>query len=224
VAEDPSAPRASAGRPPAQGPALTGRVIAIAVVDRRRSAMENLLTRVAEAGGEAVLLTADGGRPAARNAAIQRVDLVDRERRLPLNRLAGVSPSRLVRRVAGRRGGGASWAWRRLSGSRPYRVIRPWILWRALRPMLAELAPERTDHVLLVGLESWPIVWNLLRRNETMTYSYDLPIGYVDRLRAQNGRPALDAAPGSNPSPSAGPGPDAEGAPGGAEATAAPRR
>ncbi len=182
MAENSSAVGAPTGSAP-----LSGRVIAIAVVDRRRNAMVNLLTRVAEAGGEAVLLTADGGKPAVANPAIQRVDLVERERRLPVNRVAGVSPSRLVRRLTGRKGGGASWAWRRLSGSRPYRVIRPWILWRALRPMVAELAPERTDHVMLVGLESWPIVWNMLRRNESMTYSYDLPVGYIDRLRAQNG-------------------------------------
>ena len=51
--------------------------------------MVNLLTRVAEAGGEAVLLTADGGRPSVPNPGIQRVDLVERERRLPVNRVAG---------------------------------------------------------------------------------------------------------------------------------------
>jgi hypothetical protein len=169
---------------------LGGRVVGVCVSPRRRVPVLRSLRRVARAGGEALLLTADDCHGPGLEEAV-RIDLTSREVRLGIHRLLRQPPIRLATRVrpgAGSRSG-PSLAWRWWSTSKPYRALRPWLLWRATRHELDRLRPQEIDHALIVGIESWPIVWHLARLNPKLTYGFQLPEGYIERLAAQNGVP-----------------------------------
>jgi hypothetical protein len=141
------------------------RVVAAAVEPARRSGVIEMLNRVAASGGSAVLITADGSpRPTALADPVQAIDLLAGERRLGLNRLAGLHPG----------------VWRRWRKAKPYRMLRPWLLWRVLRHRLDPVRVGDVDHVLLVHQNSWPIAWQLHHRNPAITISYELPDGLLD--------------------------------------------
>jgi hypothetical protein len=167
VAAEPGGP-ARAGRP---------RVVAAAVEPARRGAVVAVLNQVVAAGGSAVLVTADGGgRSPDLAAEVEIVDLAAGERRLGLNRLLVRDPARLLARFTGRPvAGGPAPAWARVRASKPYRMLRPWLLWRVLRHHLAELRVGDVDHVIIVHQNSWPIAWQLHRRNPAITIAYEIP-------------------------------------------------
>lgn len=158
------------------------RVVAVCVVPARRAHAVNQLRRVVEAGGSALLITAEGSVPKGLPPGVEAIDLAADERRVGVHPLLTRSPVRLARRLAGRRGGGASAAWRAWSGSRPYRAIRPWVLWRALHRRLDEVGVQDLDHVVIVALECWPITWQLCRRQPRATYAWEVSDEVFERV------------------------------------------
>lgn len=164
------------------------RVVAVAVTPRRRRQVLRLLGQVAAAGGQALLVTADGARGGAPPAGVQVLDLLRDERRWGPNRLIALDPRRVLARLSRRPATttGASPAWRRWVGSRPYRLVRYWVLWRVARQHLDVLRPAEVSHVLVVGIESWPIAWHVLRASPAASIGFDLPPAVVDTL---SGRP-----------------------------------
>jgi hypothetical protein len=158
------------------------RVLAAAVVQRRRWKVVPMLGDVVAAGGTAVLVTADGARTQDLPPGLETIDLVDAERMHGLHMLIARSPMRVLNRLAGRDTSGPSWAWATWSTSKPYRALRPWVLWRVLRRQLDELDIATIDHVVIVGQESWPIAWHLCRRNPAITVAWDVPDEVYERF------------------------------------------
>lgn len=140
-------------------------VVAVAVVPARRTPVVALLNRVVAAGGSAVLVTADGTAPDA-HPGIETIDLARTERRVGVNAVTGL----------------AAPVWRSWRASPPYRAVRPWMLWRALRRHLDRLDVAAVDHVVIVALESWPITWQLCRRGSGTTYGWDVPGEVFERF------------------------------------------
>jgi len=171
------------------------RVVAAATEPARREGTIAKLNQVVAAGGSALLITADGGERAPELAdGVETLDLQAAERALGLNKVITRDPVRLVRRAQGKPVQGPSWAWARLSASKPYRMVRPWLLWRSLRHRLSVVRVDDVDHVLIVHQNSWPIAWQLHRLNPRVTISYEVP----DELFLRYGRevpPVLQAEP-----------------------------
>ena len=152
------------------------RVIAAAVERSRRRGVIRKLNRVVENGGTALMITADGcERPEELHPAVQVLDLQAGERRLGINAVLTRDPARLVQRARGREIAGPSPTWAFVSSSKPYRMIRPWVLWRVLRRRLEQLHVEDVDHVIIVHQNSWPIAWQLHRLNPAISISYEVP-------------------------------------------------
>lgn len=157
------------------GPAVP-RVVAVAVTPRRRKQVLNLVAGVVRSGGEALVVTADGGRGDEPAAGVTRLDLLADERRWGPNRLLSSDPRRVIAALTHHGAPqGAAPAWRRWVASRPYRVVRYWVLWRVARRHLDVLRPDQVTHVLVVGIESWPIAWHLLRSSPGATIGFDVP-------------------------------------------------
>ena len=162
------------------------RVVAVAIGWAHREVTVAKLNRVIAAGGTALLITAEGGeRPPELADGVDTLDLQSAERDLGLNKVITRDPIRLVRRAQGKPVEGQSWAWARVSVSKPYRMLRPWLLWRALRHRLAAVRLDELDHILIVHQNSWPIAWQLHRLNPRVTISYEIP----DELFLRYGRP-----------------------------------
>lgn len=164
------------------------RIVAAAVEPARRSSVITALNQVVAAGGSALLITADGGsRDPGLAPEVETLDLAAGERKLGLNRVITRDPARLAAKVAGRAPvPGPAPAWAILREAKPYRVTRPWLLWRVLRRQLAEVRVGDVDHVIIVHQNSWPIAWQLHRRNPAITISYEVP----DEVWLRAGRPA----------------------------------
>ena len=157
-------------------PATRPRVVALAVTPRRRRKVRHMLEEVARFGGEALLVTADGFRGDPAPIGVTHLDLLADERRWGPNRLLTVDPRRVVAKLIRRPGPqGAAPAWRRVVASRPYRVVRYWVLWRVARRHLDVLRPEQVSHVVVVGIESWPMAWQVLRRSPDASIGFNLP-------------------------------------------------
>lgn len=152
------------------------RVVALAVTPRRRKSVLHMLDEVVRSGGDALLVTADGGRGDKPATGVIHLDLLADERRWGPNRLLTADPRRVVAALTRRpRPKGAAPAWRRWVASRPYRVVRYWVLWRVARRHLDVLRPDQVSHVLIVGIESWPIAWHLLRASPGATIGFSVP-------------------------------------------------
>jgi hypothetical protein len=162
---------------------MTGRprVVAVAVVTSRRDRAVRALGEVMAAGGSALLITADGSVAPDLPDGVQTLDLAASERAVGLHPLLTRSPVRFARRLTGGSVSGPTPAWRWWSQARPYRAVRPWVLWRALRRHLDVVAVDRVDHLVIVGIESWPIVWHLCRRNPSITYGWGVPAEVYQR-------------------------------------------
>lgn len=157
-------------------PATRPRVVALAVTPRRRHHVKNMLEEVVRAGGEALLVTADGFRGDEPAPGVVHLDLLADERRWGPNRLLTLDPRRVAAALTRRpRPSGAAPAWRRWVASRPYRVVRYWVLWRVARRHLDVLRPDQVSHILVVGIESWPIAWQVLRRSPEASIGFFLP-------------------------------------------------
>lgn len=158
------------------GQAKRPRIVAVAVTPRRRKSVLHMLDEVVRFGGEALLVTADGGRGDQPDEGVIHLDLLADERRWGPNRLLTVDPRRVVAALTRRpRARGASPAWRHWVASRPYRAVRYWVLWRVARRHLDVLRPDQISHVLVVGIESWPIAWHLLRSSPAATIGFSVP-------------------------------------------------
>ncbi|EWT07567.1 hypothetical protein N864_06390 [Intrasporangium chromatireducens Q5-1] len=144
------------------------------MIPKRRSTIENALGRVVELGGEALLITADGSGRAAR-PGVRHLDLLRREMHWGPNRLIAASPKRLAARLVGKKVGGRSLAWRRWVASKPYKVVRFHILSRVLAPLNGELRPSEVTHIVIAGVESWPIAWHITRFNPEAQIVWDVP-------------------------------------------------
>lgn len=152
------------------------RIVALAVTPRRRKNVLVMLDEVVRCGGEAVLVTADGGRGDKPAVGVTHIDLLADERRWGPNRLLTADPRRFAAALTRRpRPQGAAPAWRRWVASRPYRAVRYWVLWRVARRRLDVLRPDQVSHVLVVGIESWPIAWHLLRASPEATIGFSVP-------------------------------------------------
>jgi hypothetical protein len=157
------------------------RVVAAAVERTRRGRVIRELNHVVEHGGTAVMITSEGrnrpeNRPEKLHPDVQLIDLATGERRLGLNALLTRDPRRVVRRLlGGATSSGPSPAWAVVSQSKPYRMLRPWLLWRVLRRRLDDLRVDDIDHVIIVHQNSWPIAWQLHRRNPRISISWDVP-------------------------------------------------
>jgi len=144
------------------------RVLVAGVVTRRRGPALELLAALVRDGGSAVLVAADGRPPVSVPAGVEVIDLSPAESRLPTR----------VRR------------------SRPYKAVRGWVMWQALRRQLDAVRISELDHVILVDIQSWPIAWQLNRRNRAITIGWDVP----DELFERVGR-ARPAPPRPEPQP-----------------------
>jgi hypothetical protein len=194
VAETPPLPAGPVPAvPPRSARPRRPRVVAAAVEPVRRAAVVEKLNQVVAAGGSALIITADGGADLADLAPdVETLDLTSGERKLGVNRLLVANPVRLVGRLTGRSlPSGVSPLWARLTASKPYRLARPWLLWRVLRRRLAQVRVGDVDHVIIVHPNSWPIAWQLHRRNPAVTISYEVP----DEVWQRAGRPV----PGREP-------------------------
>ena len=153
------------------------RVVAVAVTSRRRRSVLYMLDEVVRSGGEALLLTADGGRGDQPASGVTHLDLLADEGRWGPNRLLTVDPRRVAAKLTRRpRAQGAAPAWRHWVASRPYRAVRYWVLWRVARRHIDVLRPDQVSHVLIVGIESWPIAWHLLRSSPEATIGFSVPV------------------------------------------------
>jgi hypothetical protein len=164
----------AAADPEVTRPAAGMRYVGIAVIPRRRRPIEKALGRVVECGGEALLITADGS-STPMYAGVQHIDLLDAETRLGLNRVIAVSPKRVAGRLVGRRVPGRSLAWRTWHGSRPYKAVRFYLLARLLRSRTEEVRPQDVTNILLAGVESWPIAWQLTQVRPDIEVGWDAP-------------------------------------------------
>jgi hypothetical protein len=152
------------------------RIVAAAVERARRAATIRTMNQVVAAGGSALLITADSReRPVELAPEVEMLDLSATERTLGLNRLLAMSPARLVAKVRGTQVSGPSRTWAAVHGTKPYRMLRPWLLWRALRRHLDTVRVDDVDHVIIVHQNSWPIAWQLHRRNRAITIAYEVP-------------------------------------------------
>lgn len=168
------------------------RVVAAAVERSRRRGVIRKLNWVVENGGEALMITAEGrDRPAELDPRVQVLDLAADERRLGLNKIITRDPTRLLRRARGLEVSGPAPWWAVLSVSKPYRMIRPWLLWRALRKRLDVVRVADLDHVIIVHQNSWPIAWQLNRLNPAVSISYEVP----DEVWTRAGRPVPPPPP-----------------------------
>ncbi len=123
-----------------------------------------MLGEVVAAGGSALLLIADGAAPEDLPPGVEVLDLVADERRVGVHTL--LRPHRV---------------WQLWGTSRPYRAVRPWVLWRALRRRLDVVRLDELDHIVIVSVESWPITWQLCRRSSSVTYGWDVPAALFAR-------------------------------------------
>lgn len=155
-------------------PAVGKRYVGIAVVPRRRRAIEHALGRVVELGGEGLLITADGS-ARARWPGVDHLDLLSDEMHFGPNRLIAVSPKRVIGKLVGKKVGGRSLLWRRWSASRPYKAVRYYALWHVLRRRLDEVRVEQVTNLVLAGIESWPIAWHLVRAKPDLEMGWDVP-------------------------------------------------
>jgi hypothetical protein len=158
-------------------------VVAVALVPARRVMVARELGRVVAAGGRGVLVTADGGAGTTwLPDGVELVDLADREPDvMPLRVLSSPVfhlPDLVRRRPLQKR----PWAWRAWRTTRAHSAVRPYVIWRALRPQLRALRLERVDYVLVVSVESWPITWQLLRRSPDAGYGWNVPTEWVGHL------------------------------------------
>lgn len=158
----------------AQQPAKGKRYVGVAVIPRRRRPIERALARIVELGGEALLITADGS-SRARGEGVEHIDLLNAEMRLGPNRLIAVSPKRVVGKLTGKKVGGRSLLWRGWVKSRPYKVVRFYALWHALKPHLDAVRPDAVTDILLAGVESWPIAWHLAKLNPGVEMGWNVP-------------------------------------------------
>lgn len=189
-------PDATESSTTAHSDALPGRprVVAVAVVSARRERVIEKLSAVVQAGGSAVLITANGAPPLPAETGIECIDLLVSEGQVGVNRVVALTPRRSLGRLrarlhgapAGRPRRPTSRAWQVWARSSFYRSIRPWMLWRALRRRLDDIDPKAVDHILVVALESWPITWQLCRLSPQATYGWDVPDEVYERV----GRPA----------------------------------
>lgn len=152
------------------------RVLGVCIGPARRHIVVQMLGEVVAAGGSALLVTADGAVAAGLPPGVEALDLVDDERRVGVHTL--LRPHRV---------------WQLWGGSRPYRAVRPWVLWRALRRRLDVVQLDALDHIVIVSVESWPITWQLCRRSSSVTYGWDVPPTLFT--------PPPPAAPPTSPSP-----------------------
>lgn len=155
-------------------PARGKRYVGVAVIPRRRRAIERALGRIVELGGEALLITADGS-SRARWPGVEHLDLLSDEMRYGPNRLIAVSPKRVLGKLVGRRVGGRSLLWRGWVRSRPYKAIRYYGLWRVLQRRRDVLRPAEITDLLLAGVESWPIAWHIAQENSDVAIGWDVP-------------------------------------------------
>jgi len=133
-----------------------------------------MLRAVVESGGQAVLVTADGGLGVTPAEGVVRIDLAHEEARWGPNALLSFDP----RRVLARRGSPTQRPaplWRRWSTSRPYGAVRYWVLWRVLSRHLDQVRPADITHVVIVGIESWPITWHITRGRNDVDVGFNLP-------------------------------------------------
>ncbi|GAB2747556.1 hypothetical protein GCM10027039_01470 [Terrabacter koreensis] len=157
------------------GPLAAGTYyVGVAVIPKRRKTIEDALGRVVELGGESLLITADGSGKAA-HAGVRQIDLLRREMGWGPNRLIAVSPKRVAGRVVGKKVGGRSWTWRHWVGSRPYKAVRFHVLSRVLAPLESQLRSSEVTHIVLAGVESWPIAWYITRTNPDVQMVWDVP-------------------------------------------------
>jgi hypothetical protein len=171
------------------------RVVAAAVGPARRRGVIAKLNRVVAGGGTALLITAEGfERPPELDDAVESLDLAGAERALGLNRLLTRDPVRLLHRAQGKQVEGPSWVWAKVSDSKPYRLLRPWLLWRVLRRTLEPVRVDELDHVIIMHQNSWPIAWQLHRLNPRVSISYEVP-GEVFERYGLPVPPILEAEP-----------------------------
>lgn len=165
---------------------LVPRVVAVALVPTRRKMVLYLLDQVVRSGGEALLVTADGGRGEKPAAGVIHLDLLADERRWGPNRLLTIDPRRVAAKLTRRpRSSGATAAWRRWVACRPYRIVRFWVLWRVARHHLDVIRPDQISHVVVVGIESWPIAWHLLRSSPGASIGFSVPTELMESREAQ---------------------------------------
>lgn len=155
-------------------PAAGAYFVGVAVIRKRRQKIEHVLGRVVELGGESLLITADGSARAG-EPGVRHIDLYNREMRWGANRIIAVSPKRMVGKVVGKRVLGRSAAWRHWVTSRPYKVVRFHVLSRVLAPLAGEVRPAEVTHIVIAGVESWPIAWWITRSNPDAEIVWDLP-------------------------------------------------
>ncbi|MBK7621357.1 MAG: hypothetical protein IPJ14_01475 [Kineosporiaceae bacterium] len=149
---------------PTTGPAARPRVLGVCIGPARRHIVVQMLGEVVAAGGSALLLIADGAAPDDLPPGVEVLDLVADERRVGVHTL--LRPHRV---------------WQLWGTSRPYRAVRPWVLWRALRRRLDVVRLDELDHIVIVSVESWPITWQLCRRSSSVTYGWDVPAALFAR-------------------------------------------
>lgn len=150
------------------------RYVGLAVIPKRRRAIEHALGRIAELGGDALLITADGSAN-ARYPGVRHIDLLHDEMTHGVNRLIAVSPKRVAGKFVGKQVGGRSLAWRGWVKSRPYKVYRFSLLRKLLDAHAAEIEPDTVTHLLIAGVESWPIAWQISRTNPDVVVGWDVP-------------------------------------------------
>jgi hypothetical protein len=167
------------------------RVLAVGVNPEHRVVLLNQLLAVLAVGGEALLVVAGRADWEPLSPRITVIDVASDSQRCGLNRLARLTPTRLLVAAAGatmslrargpirtvvgvvltvtalgvRPGRRTSPWWPRWTRSQLAQDSAGWAMWRALRPHLDQVAPQSLDEILFRDVLAWAVVWQLARLN-----------------------------------------------------------
>jgi hypothetical protein len=148
-------------------------VLCLAVESRRTAQVVAYARQACEAGLPTVLVSSVQlvNPPVPPGATY--VNLAPAERRLLLNRLLLSWPVRLLLALLRVRGGREA-LWARWSKGPRYRRLRPWMHWRSFRRTAKRLDLATFTHVVIGGVESWPIAWHVSRANPDVVVDFSL--------------------------------------------------
>ena len=196
------------------------KVLIIALTTSRRNAVLDDCAFLREQGAEVQLLTLkaddwpelDAEVPVLELGAAEKVHPLPRVERLLVFRLPGAFFKVLLRAAAvlasvpggsaparalagAARTAEAGWtkvanAWHRRGFMRFYRVLRPWVLWRAARrSVLSPAVLDGFDRVVVADAQGIPVGWHLARRDEALPVTLGLDRTSVAVARRESAEP-----------------------------------
>lgn len=159
-------------------PSLPPRMLCVAVDSRRLYKVVKYAGYAAAAGVDTVLVASVQLVHPPVPEGVRFLNLGPAEQRLLLNRVLLSRPSRVL---LGRLGikTGRDALWKRWSRGPRYRPLRPWMHWRAFKATARDLDLGTITHVIIGGVEGWPIAWHVSRHNPDVVVDFSPPADLV---------------------------------------------